>query len=654
MPIQTKAWSYWKAGDENKTVVTDGGTFERMVRHLQAGPTLTVDYETSGTAWHAHARSIGIAFATWDRESGKVWNYYVPYRHRTGEPQLEFDRISPAIKQLLEDESKLKICQNIKFEDHFSRKEGWELRGPRFDTMIASHLYDENTPLKLETRAEKILGRTDARRFELEMQREVLKLARAHKIGVKEYKYKHGYEHTPINLCGTYSCFDVDHTTELFFFYDRWGVQSRYPRIWATEMDLTRALCDMEENGLPVDIEYLENLRADLTGVMTRLEGQIKEALGLDIFKLGSDDELRHFLAKKLRLPLFKKTRGNKFSVDREVLEYFEGYHPVLRMLLDWRDAEKLVSTYTTSILAKLDEDGVAHPDFQQVGTLTGRLACREPNFQNMSNDSDDRALEHSGKKLEDGGIDPWSIRRAFIVRNDGGQVMLRLYFDYSQIELRAIAYYSADPRMTQVYLEGGDIHKAVSEEIDRSRRVAKVVNFGLSYGLTETGLARQAKLSSEDAKATLGRFFARFPGILKLRERLWTAMRMDPESSFVNLFGRQRRIPSINSTESWEQGRAERQAIGSLIQGTAAELTKESIVRIAQFFREENLPAKLVNTVHDEVQIDCPAEVLVQVAQGVKARMEDYPEFSPIPIVVDGDYTLKSWADKQKLPKGV
>lgn len=651
MPIQTNAWSYWQAGDANKTIVTDGATFERMLRHLQSGPALTVDYETSGTAWHAHARSIGIALATWERDSGKVWNYYVPYRHQTGEGQMEFDRVAPDIKRLLEDESKLKICQNIKFEDHFSRKEGWQLRGPRFDTMIASHFYDENMLLKLETRAERILGRTDARHFELEMQKEVLRLARAHKLGIKKYKYQHGYEHTPVNLCGTYACFDTDHTTNLFFHYERWGVRTRYPRIWSTEMDLTRALCDMEENGLPVDIEYLENLRDSLSGVMAGLEDQIKAILGPDMFNLASDDELRFFMFKKLRLPLFKKTKGNKWSVDREVLEHFKGHNPVLKMLLDWRDAQKLTTTYTDSILTKLDEHGIVHPDFQQVGTNTGRLSCKEPNFQNQPTDDDDRALAFSGKKVEDGGVDPWSIRRAFVTRTDGTRVLPRLFFDYSQIELRTIAYYSADPRMVQVYLEGGDIHKTVSEEVDRPRRIAKVINFGLSYGLTEMGLARQAKLSPEDAKATLQRFFTRFPGILSLRERLWSAMRADPECSFTNLFGRQRRVPLLNSTEQWEQGRAERQAIGSLIQGTAAELTKESIVRIAKFLEEEKLPAKLVNTVHDEVQLDCPAEVLVPVVQGVKQRMEDYPEFSPIPIVVDGDYTTKSWADKQKLP---
>lgn len=955
MPVQTSAFSYWPAGDANKTIVTDGAAFEKMLRHLHSGPALTVDYETSGTAWHAHSRSCGVALATWDRDDGRIWNWYVPYRHQTGEKQLTPSIVLPALKGLLEDETRMKIAQNIKFEDHFSRVEGIQIRGPRYDTMIAGHLFDENIPLKLETRAERHLGRTDARYWEHQMAKEVLRLARANKMGIKAYKYQYGYAQTSINLCGTYACFDTQHETELYHFYERNGVSSNYPRIFPTEMALTEALCDMEVNGLPVDIEYLENLRDSLGGVKAGIHDQIQALLGHDMFNLGSDDELRFFMSQKMRLPLWKKTRGNKYSVDREVLEMFKDRSPVLKMMLDWRDADKLENTYTTSILKRIDVNGIVHPDFQQVGTNTSRLACRDPNFQNQPKDDDDRAKAYSGKKLEDGGIDPWSIRRAFTVRKDGTRIIPRVFLDYSQIELRTLAFYSADPTMLQVYLTGGDIHTQVSKEVGCDRRIAKVINFGLclvgssrvltkqsgyvrldkvepwhllwdgvdwvnhdglvcrgeqevmtydgleatpdhkvyaedgrclplscmeqlglriavgessgspqryntlsdgegwspreayrcgscvqcllceeadhsgsdsegvgwlllpvgdeafkiqrptgsnswstlrldettvragysrlietlqrswdqglvqveralhslgfgevaafgvqgvgfgsdrqrrallptqyptclsvgefesssekrgeslqsgtsvvrressfeqeripsvprvpeaaherisrtkkakvydvlnagprrrftvegkivsnSYCMTEVGMARQAGMSIEKARAFMDNFFARFPGIPRLRERLWTQVRMNPESKFTNLFGRTRTVPLINSSQQWEQGRAERQVIGSLIQGTASELTKESIVRVSKFFKEENLPAMLVNTVHDEIQIDCPAGCLTDVVRGVRRLMEDYPEFLPIPIIVDGEYTTKSWADKQPLP---
>lgn len=651
MPVQTSAISYWPAGEENKQIVTDGEAFERMLRHLRDGPTLTVDYETSGLAWYAHARSCGIALATWERDSGKIWNYYVPYRHDTGEPQLDFAVVSPAIGDLLADERLTKICHNIKFEDHFSRKEGWHLGGARYDTMLAGHLYDENQFLGLEARAASLLGHQDSKHWDHQMQKEVLKLARAHRMGIREYKTRFGYSQTPINLCGTYACYDTQFTTELFFFYERWGVSRRYPRLWSTEMELAECLCDMEEEGLPLDIEYLESLRDSLGGVKAGLEDQIRSVLGSDMFNLGSDDELRFYLSQKARLPLYKKTRKGQLSVDKEALAPFKATLPVVKLLLDWREADKLENTYTTSLLSKMDANGVIHPDFQQVGTNTGRLACREPNFQNQPTDSDDRAKEHSGKKVKDGGLDPWSIRRAFCVRRDGARVIPRLYFDYSQIELRTMAFYSQDATMTNVYLTGGDIHDEVSKEVGCDRRTAKVINFGLNYCLTSMGLSRQAGLTEDEAEAFMKRFFERFPGVPRFREQLWASMRARPDCSFDNLFGRTRRIPLLNSPQAWEQGRAERQAIGSLIQGTAAELTKESIVRVSRFLKEEKLPAKLVNTVHDEIQIDCDPDCLVLVVRGVTRLMEAYPEFYPIPVIVDGEYSVKSWADKQPLP---
>lgn len=651
MPVQTSAISHWPAGEENKRIITDGEAFERMLRHLHAGPSLTVDYETSGLAWYAHARSCGVALATWERDSGKVWNYYVPYRHETGEPQLEFERVAPAIGKLLADESLVKVCHNIKFEDHFSRIEGWHLGGLRYCTMIAGHLYNENLLLGLEDRAETILGHKGAKHWDHQLQLEVLKLAKAHRMGIRDYKWRYGYSQTPINLCGTYACYDTQFTTELFLFYERWGLSRRYPRLWPTEMALAEVLCDMEQEGLPLDIEYLETLRDSLGGVKAGLEDQIRGLLGADMFNLGSDDELRHYLTKKARLPLWKKTRKNQYSVDKEVLDHFKDRSPALKLLLDWREADKLENTYTTSLLTKADAHGVIHPEFQQVGTNTGRLACREPNFQNQPVDDDDRAKAHSGKKVKEGGVDPWSIRRAFCVRKEGARTIPRLFFDYSQIELRTMAFYSQDATMVNVYLTGGDIHDEVSKEVGCDRRTAKAINFGLNYCLTSMGLSRQAGLTEDEAEAFMKRFFERFPGVPQFRDRLWASMRSTPDCSFQNLFGRHRRIPLLRSSESWEQGRAERQAIGSLIQGTAAELTKESIVRVSRFLKENKLPAKLVNTVHDEIQLDCDPECLVVVVQGCKRLMEAYPEFNPIPVVVDGEYSVASWADKQPLP---
>jgi len=381
------------------------------------------------------------------------------------------------------------------------------------------------------------------------------------------------------------------------------------------------------------------------------LELQIQSMLGGRRIHLGSDDEVRQLLLG-LGCQLTKRTRAKALSVDREVLDFFSDHHPVIPLLKEWREAEKIRSTYTNSILIRLDSKNILHADFQQVGTNTGRLSCREPNFQNQPNDSDERAIKFSGKKLEHGGYDPWSVRRAFGTRGKG---WVRQYWDYSQIELRVLAYYSRDPVMVDAYLNGEDIHSRTSQEVFETteksmRRVAKIINFGLSYCMTDVGLSRQAKIPKEDAVKFLAKFFQRYAGVATFREVFWNQVRRD-KGMFQNIFGRPRRVPGILSPDKWERLTAERQAIATLIQGTAAELTKESIVRVHRFFKEEKLPAYLSNTVHDEIQVDCHTDVLEVVAKGMKKRMEDFEEFKPIPIIVDGDYTVQSWADKKGLP---
>ena len=225
-----------------------------------------------------------------------------------------------------------------------------------------------------------------------------------------------------------------------------------------------------------------------------------------------------------------------------------------------------------------------------------------------------------------------------------------------SQIELRVLAFYSRDSVLVDAYQKGEDIHTRTSMEVfgtaDKAmRRRAKVINFGLSYVMGPGGLARQIKVSREEAEQYMRRFFERYSGVSAFRQQFWAYV-TGQRGFFQNLFGRPRRVVGILSKNPEISIPAQRQAIASLIQGTAAELTKESLVRISQFIRAEKLPAKLVATVHDEIQIDCPAEVLSQVARGVKERMEAFPEFAPIPILVDGSYSTESWASKQALPK--
>lgn len=625
-----------------------------MLNFLRASRSLIFDFETSGTRWFQKSRPCGLALGSFD-DQGRIWSYYVPYRHFTGEQQLDIARIGPAFKELLENPWTLKIGHNVKFDRHMARTEGWNLQGPIYDTMVGARFYDENRFIGLKVRAAEDLGRAEEAAFEDKLKLYVKGLAKARGLGYEAYLAAHGYSEVPVNLCGHYACYDIDFTGSLHQLYEKWGMSWRFSRIWPTEMALVGVLGDMEEWGLSIDPGYLEHLRDILAVEMAGLNDRIQTMLGRPI-ELSKDEALRNLLFGKgpgcMGLTPFKKTKSFQDAVDREVLEYYADGSPVLKLIMDWRDAHKLSSTYTDSILDRLDLSNILHGELLQAGTDTGRLASKEPNLQNFPSDDDERAKKATGKKVEDGGIDPWSIKRAFCNRGPG---WVRLYFDYSQIELRVLAFYSRDPIMVEAYLKGEDIHTRTSMEVfgtkDASaRRKAKVINFGLSYCLSAGGLARQAKMSYDDAEAFMRKFFERYHGVATFREEFWNSVRVQ-DGQFQNLFGRPRRTPGIFSHDRSEAERAKRQAIGSLIQGTAAELTKEALVRVARWLREEGIPARLCTTIHDELQVDTPVEYMARVATGVQFLMEQFPEFSPIPILAEGSYSTTNWAEKKKLP---
>lgn len=645
MLAQAKAFPFYAEFPVDKAIVTTPQQLAQMMAELAAAPAIAFDFETSGLAWYRDSRACGLALAHMP-SGNRTRCWYIPFRHATGEQQLAIEQIWPAVYSLLASD-KLKVAHNIKFDEHMATREKWPVLGPRYDTMIGARFYDENRSAALKERAVTDLGFQDAKDSEKALEVWVIAGAKAAGLSLDDYRSRFGYSTVPIQVAGVYACFDVDYTLRLWQKYEaQHAISTNYSRVWQTEMELTRVLHDMEEAGLPVDIDYIRQLSKT---VRERKEQLVRE-MGLP-FNLASDDELRDFLLKTLNVPLSKRTKGGQLAVDAEVLRYFSGTWPVLGRILEWRDADKIDTTYTDSLLQRVGHDGMLHGDFQQVGTNTGRLSCRNPNFQNFSSDDNDRAIAATGKALADGGADPYSVRRIFVVRSPR---MPRFYWDYSQIELRVLAYYSRDPVLTQAYLTGEDIHSRTAKEVWGSddkvfRRRAKIINFGLSYCMTEVGFARQAGISEVEAAHFMGVFFQKYAGISQLRERFWEFCRKNG-CQFLNRFGRPRRIRDLDSLDKWERIRAERQAIGTLIQGTAAELTKESLVRIWQWLKRTGIPVLLVNTVHDEIQADVPAEHIVETVTKVKAEMERYPEFAPIPIIASVDYTETNWAEKKAL----
>lgn len=935
MFLQQRAFSYHRFSDVTKRVVTDEREFWDIIYWLMRHPVIAYDCETSGTSYYKYACICGVSFAVWN-PAGGTFAFYFPCRHQTGEKQLPVHVVMAGLKLILEAQHIRKVVWNLKFEMHMAHREGIHFAGPRDDGMIKAHLYDENTPLSLKTRANVDLQDPRPSMQEGILDHELKLRAKEVKMGITEYKDHFGYAQLPVDLCGTYACHDTDATLRLDEFYNSHGVPNYFARVYNTEVDLQDALFEMEENGMPIDVPYLHHLKHITGQACDQLAPQIFSALGGYQFNIGSDEQLRHVLTNRLGLKLWKITdagRTQRFAaqkkgwhfdaskflaVDKEVLEYFAEDHPVCALLLEWRQASKIKSTYTDSILARIDSNHLLHGDVKALGTNTGRTSSEKPNLQNFSGDSDVRALRFSGKKLEDGGIDPWSVKRAFINRGPGWH---RRYWDYSQIELRVLAKYAMDPTMIDVYLKGQDIHERTSLEVfgnkdKATRRKSKVINFGLSYCLEENtailthrgripiqdvlptdllwdglewvehdgvvyqgwkeviehegivatpghevftaderklpladaladglplahgacgaspvgyagplgkcedraqrertldalrrggvlglhrhavaacverrggqddelrlsaqpqvprracrnawsafrrhgatlragyarvvgalqrawdqgavqvtralyplgapemaghgfqgarvrpeeqrralradepaarhaegepqeppstgqrkahvydilnagprnrfcangkivsncmsagGFSRQAKIPLEEAEVAMSRFFDRYPRIGPFRQELWAYARGN-KNSITNIFGRPRRIQELASYDKWARLRAERQMVGSCIQGTAAELTKESIVRIHKWEKANGAGIKLCSTIHDEISADVPIRHAYEVGRAVKQMMCSYEaEFSPVPIEIDDEFSTASWADKHK-----
>lgn len=658
---QLSAFGYGVPDDPLKQLVTTGGQFEAMIRQLESKPLRIFDHETSGTAWYKHSRSCGLALGC-HNDRGQVQSWYVPYRHDTGESQLDIERISPTIQRLFADPYATWVAHNFKFDEHFNRKEGWFINGQRYCTQMGARLWNENDPLALKHRAVSDLARPYADEWDEKVQGEVVRLGKSRGLRKKAYLYGYGYSEIQVDLLGHYACYDIDFTAGLHGLYEGWGLSSNFSRIWNTEMQMLEVLCDIEEWGLPVDVPYLEQLRTVLLQRMERLNYLAAQHLGLHMFDLGNDDQLREFLYEKLRLPWAKKTKGgDKLSVDQEVLGWFLDRHPVMPIIKEYREAQKIVTTWTTSILEMLDANHILHGQFKSDGTTTGRLSSGGGvNLQNFAHDDDDRSEANQG-------VDPWSIRRAFVMREvqrQGASMrerLVRLYYDYSQVELRMIAWYTGDPIMVQTYIEDGDIHLRTQHEIGQvlgrgpiKRRPAKVINFGLSYGLSAIGLSRQAKISESDANKFMNAFLNRYFQVVKYREWFWHRCRAQG-CQFTNYYGRPRRLPELALSKEhketrWRRRSAERRSFGSLIQGTAADLMKESMVRLHSWIKANNLPLWLAGNEHDSVWIDGPKALVREVDPQIRAIMQDAPQFAPIPIVVDGQISETNWCEKREL----
>ncbi len=400
------------------------------------------------------------------------------------------------------------------------------------------------------------------------------------------------------------------------------------------EMPLLFVLADMERHGVLVDVGYLRQLGEEMRRMARQLEEQVYRVAGVR-FNLRSPQQIAEVLFRRLRLPMPKRMAGGRLSTAAPILEALAKEHEIARLILQFRELEKLRSTFVEGLLTAADEQGRVHTTYDQTGTATGRLASSEPNLQNIP------VRGEWGKK----------VRRAFIAPK--GYRLLSA--DYSQIELRILAHLSGDERLCDAFARGEDIHtqtaasvfaiapEAVTEEM---RRKAKVLNFGIVYGISPQGLAQQLNITPEEAQEIIRRYFERFP---KVREYIDRTVAFARQHKFVRtLMNRRRFLPDIASDDPRLQEAARRAAINTPVQGTSADLIKAAMVTIWRALKERGLDAKMTMQVHDELVLEVAERQVMVVAKLVKQRMETVLPLR-VPLVVEvkvGD----NWAEMERI----
>jgi DNA polymerase-1 len=593
--------------------VTEGEELASLLAELAAAGSFSLDVET--TSRNAmQAELVGIALSP---RPGKA--YYIPVGHRVLDetPQLPLGTVLEALGPLLEDPALTKVGHNAKYDLTVLARCGVQVRNLAFDTMIAAHLLND-----------KGLGLKDLAFSRLGV--EMTPISSLLGSGSKQITMAQ----VPIPAAAGYACADADMTRRLKDVLDeelhRNGLWSLFTQV---EMPLMPILMRMEMDGVALDLEALRQMARSLGEQMLRLEVEIYNAVGHQ-FNINSSQQLSQVLFGELKLAKRKRTKTG-YSTDAGVLENLRGAHPVIDLLLEYRQLSKLKSTYVDALPALVNpRTGRLHTSFNQTATATGRLSSSDPNLQNIP------IRTELGRQ----------VRRAFVAPDGSGSYRL-LSADYSQIDLRILAHMSQDPNLLEVFASGGDIHTSTASQVfgveagqvtADMRRVAKTINFGVIYGISDFGLAQSADLSRKDAAEFISAYFERYG---RVREYMESTKQQARELGYVQtLLGRRRYIPEIDSPNPQVRAAAERMAINMPIQGTAADIVKLAMIAIQRELDRGPWRTRMVLQVHDELVFEAPVEELGEVGALVREKMEGALSLS-VPLRVDLKVG-KNWGD--------
>ncbi len=600
--------SLFPVPEKNYATITDWPTFDAWLKKIETAPLTALDTETTSLDSFA-ARIVGISFAVAPGEAA-----YVPLAHDyAGAPaQLPRDDVLARLKPWLESAQHAKIGQNLKYDQHIFANHGIALAGVAHDTLLQSYVLES--------------GQSGVRGHDLGQ------LALRH-LGLPTIAYEDlcgkgasqiGFNQVAVDQAAEYGAEDSDLCLRLHAqLHPRIKADAGLTRVYETiEIPVRDILFRMERNGVLIDPERLAQQSNELGTRLLELEQQAHAAAGQP-FNVNSPKQLAEILFDKLGLPVKKKTPSGTPSTDEEVLSELALDYPLPKLLLESRQLAKLKGTYTDKLPKMINPGtGRVHTSYAQAVAVTGRLASSDPNLQNIP----ERTAE--GRR----------IRAAFIAPSGASIVSA----DYSQIELRIMAHLSEDARLLEAFAQGEDVHRATAAEIfgvtplevgSDQRRVAKVINFGLIYGMSAFGLARQLDLERSAAQSYIERYFARYPGVAKYMESTRTTAKMNGYVETV--FGRRLWLPDITAAQVGRRQGAERAAINAPMQGTAADLIKLAMIAVQGWIDRERLETKLVMQVHDELVLEVPDDELVRVRVELPPLMTQVAKLR-VPLVVE------------------
>ena len=553
--------------------------FEIWLGRLQGSELAAVDTETTSLD-EMRAEIVGLSFSVKPGEAA-----YIPLRHAGPDApeQLPFDEVLARLKPWLEDGSRKKLGQHIKYDRHVFANHGIEVQGYAHDTMLQSYVLEVHKPHGLASLAERHLGRSG-------INYEDICGKGAHQIP---------FSQVDVSKAAEYSCEDSDQTLDVHLaLWPKLQADEKLMFIYQLEMESSESLYRIERNGVLIDAPTLATQSHELGQRIMQLEADA-HALAGQPFNLGSPKQIGEIFFTKLGLPIVKKTATGAPSTDEEVLEKLAEDFPLPAKILEHRGLSKLKGTYTDKLtLLALPRTGRVHTHYAQAVAVTGRLSSNDPNLQNIP------IRTPEGRR----------VREAFVA--PAGSVIASA--DYSQIELRIMAHISGDAALLRAFTEGMDVHRATAAEVfsllpeqvsSEQRRYAKVINFGLIYGMSAYGLARSLSIDNTAAKNYIERYFQRYPGVKNYMDETRASAK---DKGFVEtVFGRRLYLPEINSPNGPRRSGAERQAINAPMQGTAADLIKLSMVKVQQVLDGQNRGTRMVMQVHDELVFEVPlAEV--------------------------------------------